>query len=307
MTLHKTRGFSITELMIVIAIIGILISIVYPALNAARKSAKKTHELSLISQVGKAWTMYSVGHQDRLLPGYVSAPVQEYQEVAWAFPDESIVPPAPNYDPDLPNDAGPWPWRLLDYLDNDWRSLLFYRDVDWDGSAGRLIDHAGVIATEPAFGYNGYYLGGNWFIDNHSNRPTYEFNAVSLTDERVVNVVSTVAAHIKNPTRQLVFCSTFLADIGTHTNLSDDTPGTYFAIPSILARVQKWEVLGSNLVEANFETPIPLGRFNGLPAICYADGHTESVEIETLLDQQLWISKAETIEDIPASEFSHTQ
>ena len=31
MTLHKTRGFSITELMIVIAIIGILISIVYPA------------------------------------------------------------------------------------------------------------------------------------------------------------------------------------------------------------------------------------------------------------------------------------
>ncbi|MDP7005687.1 MAG: type II secretion system protein [Phycisphaerales bacterium] len=308
MTKQRQRGFSIVELIAVIAIIGLLIGLVYPALKASRLRSMKTQELHLISQVGKSWLMYSIGHQEKILPGYLSTGVQEYDELAWAFPDESIIPPAPLYDSSEPNDAGPWTWRLLDYLDNDWRSLLFYRDVNWDNSEGQLIDHSGVIATQPAFGYNGYYLGGWWEIDNHSGRPEVEFNSVTLTDDRVINVVATVASQLKKSNKQIVFCSTFLAQEGIYDEytMDNETPGTYFATPSVLARVQQWKPIGSGRVESMSETFVPLGRFNGMPSICFADGHVGNIETDTLVDQSMWIPKAQQVGDIPPSDFSHT-
>ncbi|MEE2912570.1 MAG: type II secretion system protein [Planctomycetota bacterium] len=301
------RGFTIIELLVVISIIAILIGLMYPALASVRKSAKKTTELNLISQVSKAWAMYSIDHQEQLLPGYLSTTVQQYRKLAWAFPDESIINPAPSYNPDLSNDAGPWTWRLLQYLDNDWESLLYYRNIDWDVSGGKLRDHADAIALQPAFGYNGYYLGGWWETDLHSGDPTVKFGSVLLSDNRSASVVTKTASHIKKPSNQIVFCSTFLASEGVHGHIEDDIAGSHFAIPSILARVVKWELIGDGLIQSRSESHTPLGRFNGMPVIAYADGHVNSVKLPELIDQQLWIPKAQAIDDIPASEFSHTQ
>ena len=69
----------------------------------------------------------------------------------------------------------------------------------------------------------------------------------------------------------------------------------------------KWEPLPSKRIRVNSTTFAPLGRFNGVPAICFADGSTKNVEIETLTDQTLWIPQAQQVGDVPASEFSHTQ
>ncbi len=294
-------------MIVVIAIIGALAAIILPSLNAARLRAHKTQELSIISQSGKAWIMYTGDHQGKLLPGYLSASVQQYRELAWAFPDESIIPPAPFYEPTQPNNAGPWPWRLLSYMNNDWNSLLFYKEIEWESNGGHLKEHANEIATQPAFGYNGFYLGGWWEIDNHSHKPEMIFKSVTLTDGRTEGVVATFDSQIKKSSQQIVFCSTFLADEGIHETMPNDTNGTYIAIPSVLARVVKWLPLGQNRIDAQSGTSVPLGRFNGMPAICMADGSTKNVDIETLVDQRLWISKAQSIGDIPASDFTHTQ
>jgi len=303
----QRAGFSIIELIVVIGIIAILISVVYPALTSARARAKKTNELNLIRETGKAWIMHNGMHQDKLLAGYLGTGVQEYRELAWAFENEELVSPAPEYNPSDPNDAGPWPWRLLSYMDYDWRSLLFYDDLEWDINYEDLIDHASQIATQPAFGYNGFYLGGWWEIDNHSEKPEVIFGDVSLTDGQQMNAVTTIYSQIRKTNNQIVFCSTFLAQEGIYDERQDGAVGTHFAIPSVLARVQKWESLPSNQVLANAETFVPLGRFNGMPAICNADGSTTNVNLETLLDQSLWIPKAKKVGSFPASEFSHTQ
>ena len=232
---NRRLGFTIVELIVVIAIIGVLVAILYPALTGARTRAKKVKELNLISHVGKAWSMYSMGHQDKLLPGYISTDVQAYKDQAWAFPDETLIPPAPDYEDNVPNEAGPWTWRLLDYLDYDWRSLLFYRDTEW--TSNELREHADVIATQPAFGYNGFYIGGWWEIDVHENRPVVTFGSVELTDGRRINVVTTQASKLLKADNQIVFCSTFYAEEGLYYELDDDTPGTHFAIPSILGAI----------------------------------------------------------------------
>ena len=112
-------------MLVVVAIIAILISVVYPAITSGRNRAKKTNELNLIRETGKAWIMHNGMHQDKMLKGYLGTGVQQYWEQAWAFEDESLVSPAPEYFSSAPNDAGPWPWRLLSYMDYDWRSLLF--------------------------------------------------------------------------------------------------------------------------------------------------------------------------------------
>ena len=306
MKAQPRRGFTIIELLVVISIIAILIGLMYPALTSVRNSGKKTAELNLISQVSKAWSMYGIGHQEQILPGYLSSAVQEYRKLAWAFPDESIINPAPTYDIALSNDAGPWTWRLLDYMGDSWESLLFYRDIDWDVSAGKLRDYADVIAMQPAFGYNGYYLGGWWETDDHGQKPYVKFGSVSLTDGRTTSVVSKVTSHIQKPSDQLVFCSTFLASEGIYDEVENDVAGSHFAIPSTLARVVMWESIGSGKIEVHSESHTPLGRFNRMPAIAYADGHVNSVELPDLVDQRLWIPKAQTLGDVPASEFSHT-
>lgn len=291
-------------MIIVIAIIGVLVSILIPAARGVMTRSRKVKELNLISHVGKAWNMYSIDHLDKILPGYVSTDVQAKEELAWIFPDDTLVPPAPDYGQNDPNDTGPWTFRLLDYLDYDWESVISYKKTDW--SSGDLREHANIIATEPAFGYNGFYLGGWQEINPHGGRVESLFSNVVLTNGKRVNVVAKHTSSIPRADHQIVFCSTFFATQGIHHELQDDTPGTFMAIPSVLARVKRWGPLAGNRIEALFDTYAPLGRFNGIPAQVFADGSVRTIEIEQLLDQSLWIPSAKQLGDIPASEFSHT-
>jgi prepilin-type N-terminal cleavage/methylation domain-containing protein len=95
----KSAGFTLVELLVVVAIIALLIAILLPALRFARASAKQSACLSNLRQIGVATTEYAHQYRDwyptsRTTGGwqYRRAPGQITPDVETALPEEYGLP-----------------------------------------------------------------------------------------------------------------------------------------------------------------------------------------------------------------------
>lgn len=75
---RRATAFTLVELLVVIGIIALLISILLPALNRARRAANTAACLSNMRQVGQAWMMYANAYK-----GYVP-PVSDEKNIRWS-------------------------------------------------------------------------------------------------------------------------------------------------------------------------------------------------------------------------------
>ncbi|MCC6235915.1 MAG: type II secretion system protein, partial [Verrucomicrobiales bacterium] len=97
------RGFTLVELLVVMAIVAILASMLVPALGRAKRQARRVNEINSARQLIRAWQLYADEHGDRVLPGFrrgFSAQDQRGQELGIEV-------------------AARYPWRLAPFLGNN--------------------------------------------------------------------------------------------------------------------------------------------------------------------------------------------
>jgi prepilin-type N-terminal cleavage/methylation domain-containing protein/prepilin-type processing-associated H-X9-DG protein len=75
--IHRTRAFTLVELLVVIGIIALLISILLPSLNRARETANRVKCASNLRQIGQGLLLYANESRNGLYPRTVAGAVAD--------------------------------------------------------------------------------------------------------------------------------------------------------------------------------------------------------------------------------------
>lgn len=289
----KKRGFTLIELMVVIAIMALLVALVAVSLHAVRGSAQRTRSLSALKQIMLAYRSYSDDNRGQLLPGYIGADLQDddtdpFGNLRVTLPDGTEL---------NEEDAQSYVWRLAPYMDNAWQA--FYTDTNDTGLMAELeADYSGGdygrISERPTFGLNSIFVGGDsvhggtYATDRH---PWQTNNPV---------IAATRFTQVKNPARLIVFGATAKADDSGLTVYDDELLGFCELRPPFVDESTgqwidpQWIVGANGLIENTltdrFGTGIPIARHGvGKVPVAHLDGSTEAVSLANLsADMRMW-------------------
>jgi prepilin-type N-terminal cleavage/methylation domain-containing protein/prepilin-type processing-associated H-X9-DG protein len=168
---RPNRGFTLTELLVVIGIIAVLISLVLPAMGKARAAANSAACLSNLRQMGTGWSMYIAENRGRL-PDYVWASGPSISpDTAWISSWPGIL-----YAYKVRGDALLCPSAFQAMPFNQINKGFGSAKFAWTGRYMSLGSGARLNAAtyrDASYGYNRYLAAGNGFgVNGNSNRIT---------------------------------------------------------------------------------------------------------------------------------------
>ncbi|MDP6602252.1 MAG: type II secretion system protein [Phycisphaerales bacterium] len=308
---HEVRepirhGYTLVELMVVLAIIGVLLAMAFGGFILARRAAMQSSQSNNLRQLGLAWAQYNTASRGRFVPGWVSPDAQRDGRMVLAYPDTTLIPPAPSFSQTDPNIAGPWTWRLVPYLGNDLSILIGPDEQD----LLPILDYEKYgeqVAYEPAFAYNGWYVGGHYTVPPGAGRAILSFSRARLGDRTYSNLVAESIGRMRHPSTLVVFLpGAKLAEPGSHSLADPHLQMWFEATPPYLADQEMWRVVSPDDVDS-LEPDIGVPRLShGMDTpVFHADGSINTEILNTLRKQNLWIDGARVVEGTPAEEFTH--
>jgi prepilin-type N-terminal cleavage/methylation domain-containing protein len=286
-TKRAPRGFSITELLVVIGVVALLVTLLIPAARMVRKAAAKTRELTTARMLGQAWTHYATDSSGAVLPGFRAG--------LPAFgPDGAPIPPE-TFSGSGAAIAARWPWRLTPYLGSDAMNLFAgpQREALLRLRASSDVDRFYYLASlVPSFGLNSAWVGGD------SDRLGFLPPTIGGQANPFHNFYVTRLSQVAHPERLTLFASSRMANDFGGDPIGQYFDGAmiegYFRIDSPWFQARIWADAYSPSDPASSGNVS--ARADGDAIVVTASGSTEAVPVRQLDDMRRWADQADRID-----------
>ncbi len=202
---HRHRGFSVTELLVVLALIVVLLGLLFPALAGIRSTGLMTTSMSNLRQIGVWMRMYSDDNREFIVPsrfdynnnaypGKVRSVVTTgnlnegtWSDILWTVFEGGVFPDAVqtlgnDYRYDSPDKAL---YELLgDDIANPLRSAA--RNTRVPISVPSEIHLPGYFAANNFFNADPAFAGPRWFVTGQIKSPERSMYLVDSFDGEVI-------------------------------------------------------------------------------------------------------------------------
>lgn len=271
MTDHWRRGFTLTELLVVMAIIAILTSLLLPALGRAKQQARKANEISAAHQLMLAWQLYADDHRDRVLPGY------RYGYPAKDLEGNEIGHPI----------NARYPWRLAPYLGNCFEVIYANENRALLDKIRQFEDKSLTVyaaSVFPSLGINSVFVGGDDVELPPEDRAIEKFGEFCVLNTH----------QIQQPAGLMVFASARGAFDSSGVNSGFDgrlVRGFYVVKPPYLM-ARRW-ARDWNPADGPEAWGHVHPRYTGRAVAGLSDGHVQLLNLRQLQDMQHWANIAD--------------
>jgi prepilin-type N-terminal cleavage/methylation domain-containing protein len=286
------RAFTIVELLVVIAAIGLLVGLLFPALRSVAASGRQTVELNAARHLMAGYANYAGVHNDAVLPGHADwVPYRDAHHLSRRLPvyDKAGKEITGGQ---LDTARKRYLWRLAPFMSYNLRGLYLNENQD-------QLDHIEqsdyttylyLASLWPSLGLNTEWLGGDSGSDaygflppDHNLRSFFDFDRYYITS----------LAQVKKPDTLLAFASARGKDPS-----SPDAQAVegYYKVQSpyfSAATGTRWSAtfnVTDEPVDYGYISPRHGG--GGSACIGFADGHAGLLTKEQLKDMRHWANWA---------------
>ena len=271
----RSAGFTLVEMVVVVAIVGVLIATLAPALGRARAAAKTARELCAGQQLMLAYALYADDNKECVLPGY--PPEAWVDNGSLPSPVQLTVVDVGGR-PVTSTQARRYPWRIAPYMDFNFAGLYEDERILKGYASLGADEYQYLVSLSPSFGLNQVFVGGDSDRGGFSRATLAAYGQFYLTR----------LDQARRPAQLLVFTSS------KGPGLDGDTTEGYFRVDAPSLRVRQWSV-PATWMDAQ---AMPAGygfvsyRLGGRSGVLNLDGHAQLLGYSELDDMRRWADGA---------------
>jgi prepilin-type N-terminal cleavage/methylation domain-containing protein len=198
--LKRTSAFTLVEILVVVAILGVLAALAVPVLANSGKGARLAAEIAAARSIASGMQMYAADNNGAVMPGF------------YVRPGETVMDNDNN--PITGQTAKRYPWRLAPYLGYDVQKAFLASGQKIEDPTQRQY----MISLIPSLGMNTVYIGGD---DRKSPNPFNPRFAHRFAEQGGV----TRMVQVSQPSQLIAFVSAEYND----SRMGGEQPG-YFSV-----------------------------------------------------------------------------